>query len=202
MLFIWQAIDGKIAVLENLRKRGVVVDGEGVCVLCGQSLETEYHLLVACRFVIELWNRIMAREGVVWCCLGSLQELLYQWEGLRVKSLGELWCLVPYALGWTVWMERNDAIFRGKEPQVEHAWHMLLTKIFWWIKAAKLECSYGLYEFMQHFELVRLETECKVRKSVEWERPEVGVMKFNVEGAARGTPGRGGIGGVLRDWRG
>lgn len=49
---------------------------------------------------------------------------------------------------------------------------------------------------------MRVTRPAKVKRAVEWSRPENGVLKFNVDGAARGSPGLGGIGGVLRDWNG
>ena len=39
----------------------------------------------------------------------------------------------------------------------------------------------------------------KQPRTVVWKNPEIGFMKFNVDGAARGKPGPAGIGGVLRD---
>ena len=39
----------------------------------------------------------------------------------------------------------------------------------------------------------------KVKKVVLWAPPNVGVLKFNVDGAAKGKPGPAGIGGVLHD---
>ena len=39
----------------------------------------------------------------------------------------------------------------------------------------------------------------KVKKVVLWAPPNVGVLRFNVDEAAKRKPGLGGIGGVLRD---
>lgn len=39
----------------------------------------------------------------------------------------------------------------------------------------------------------------KIRKSVLWSCPSLGMFKFNVDSAVRGKPGPAGIGGVLRN---
>lgn len=179
-----------------------MVDGEGVCVLCGHELETVYHLFISCDFVSELWERVIRREGIVWARPGNLLGLMQQWEELRVTSARELWALIPYSMLWTVWMERNAVVFHGKAAVLDQVWDSHLTKIYWWVKGSNLECSYSLYDFVQHFDKVGVEILRKQPRLAVWCPPERGVLKFNVDGAARGTPGRGGIGGVERDWSG
>lgn len=200
--FLWQAMRDKVAVMASLRRRGVEVDGEGVCVLCGMEEETVQHLFLHCAFTVVLWNRVIAREGNSWCVPGTLIELLQQWESLRLVTDSELWPLVPYAVLWSVWMARNDVIFRAKQTRVAEVWDDHVTRIYCWIRASGWECAYALYDFTQNFEHVRLVRRPKLQRFVEWQPPLEGVFKFNVDGAARGSPGIAGAGGILRDWNG
>ena len=39
----------------------------------------------------------------------------------------------------------------------------------------------------------------KIRAALQWSKPPIGFLKFNVDGSAVGKPGPAGIGGVLRD---
>lgn len=47
-LFLGQAIDNKIAVKDNLLRRGVSLEDVGLCSLCCTSLETSSHLFLSC----------------------------------------------------------------------------------------------------------------------------------------------------------
>ncbi|XP_057438207.1 uncharacterized protein LOC130730264 [Lotus japonicus] len=149
--FMWQAAEGKIVVMECLRRRGADVEGEGVCVLCGLERETVQHLLLTCVFVSGIRNRIMRRESISWCVPGSVKEMLQQWNALCVGTAKELWEVIPYAVGWTVWLARNGAIFRAEEVSLEMAWDLHITRIYWWIQAANIDCDYSLHDFQQSF---------------------------------------------------
>lgn len=52
--FMWQVVAGKIAVMDSWRRRGVEVDGEAICVLCGLGVETVQHLMLTCEFVAQI----------------------------------------------------------------------------------------------------------------------------------------------------
>lgn len=69
---------------------------------------------------------------------------------------------------------------------MEEVWDVHITRVYWWLRATKVECDYSLYDFQQHFEQVRLKKAVKVPRSVVWCRPVESLLKFNVDGAARG----------------
>ncbi|XP_057452783.1 uncharacterized protein LOC130744629 [Lotus japonicus] len=202
VLFLWQAAENKIAVLDNLHRRGVAVDAEAACAICGQASESVAHLLLHCDFMWGLWSRVLCREGVAWCVPATVLGLLQEWETLRSESDVGLWKVVPYALTWSTWLARNGLIFKGEEVAVEAVWDIHLTRIFWWLKASNQDCPYTLYDFIVQFREVRVSRRRRQSRVVEWVCPPVGFVKFNVDGAARGAPGPGGIGGVVRDSNG
>ena len=61
------------------------------------------------------------------------------------------------------------------------------------------QCPYGIDDMMMNFCLIKMPAKGKVRRETTWRPPEPGVLKFNVDGAAKGNPGASGIGGVLRN---
>lgn len=136
VIFLWQASENKIAVMVNLQHHGVTVDAEVVCALCGHEVETIQHLLLACEFSWMLWSRVLHQEGRVWCTPGSVLSLLQEWDELRVGTELVLWRMIPYATGWSIWMERNSLVFKGIVAAVETVWDIHLTKIYWWVQAA------------------------------------------------------------------
>lgn len=52
--FIWRACHNKISVGDNLRKRGLKVDG--MCKQCGEELETVEHLFFHCQKAQNIWK--------------------------------------------------------------------------------------------------------------------------------------------------
>lgn len=200
-IFVWQASLNRIAVRENLVKRGLLVENQGRCSLCGLVMESTKHLLLHCTKIWKLWCDIMNREGLVWCCPEQLESLLIEWPELCVKSDGTLWELIPYALMWSVWLSRNDLIFNNKPFSMEATWDLHLSRISWWVKACWRDCSYTASDFLLNFENLRLNVRAVRNRKNEWFPPPVGVLKFNVDGSALGAPGRSGVGGVLRNSR-
>lgn len=55
-----------MAVLENLLRRRIEVDDDGLCVICRNNVETVSHALCHYSFATQLWNKVMEREGVLW----------------------------------------------------------------------------------------------------------------------------------------
>jgi len=62
--FVWTTTLGKILILDNLRKKTIIVmEWCYMCKTCGESID---HLLLQCMVATELWNTILQLFGVVW----------------------------------------------------------------------------------------------------------------------------------------
>lgn len=114
-LLFWQVCHNKIACKNNLLRRGVSLEDNGVCSLCNLEPETTEHLFVHCRVIWGLWTDIISREGVHWVAPKSLADLAEEWEYLGAVSDPILWNLIPYSMIWSIWMGRNDLVFREKD---------------------------------------------------------------------------------------
>lgn len=198
-LFLWQAVYNKIAVKSNLVERGMTLENEGRCSLCGLVVESVTHLLLACEKTYPLWYGVLHREGVTWCCPRTVIDLLDEWPELRAKSDTGLWDLIPYSLCWSIWLGRNDLIFQDKEFNLEQIWDLHISRIAWWIKAWWRECPYSCSDFLLNFVEIRLKPPKIRSRSNHWTPPPAGSLKFNVDGSSHGMPGRSGIGGILKD---
>lgn len=60
-------------------------------------------------------------------------------------------------------------------------------------------CPYDAFQFEQNFENIKVVTPRKVRVAQRWHPPTGYVLKFNVDGSSRGSPGVAGVGGVVRN---
>lgn len=200
-VFLWQATLNKIAVKENLVKRGLIIENKGRCCLCGLVAEPTMHLMLHCSLTWQLWCGVVNREDQMWCCPENLQNLMLEWPGLCGKSDAQLWELIPYAMIWSIWLARNDQVFNNKAFPADLVWDLHVSRIVWWVKAKWKDCPYSVNDFMQNFGEVRFKA-VKVRnRQNEWTPPPEGVLKFNVDGSAIGAPERSGVGGILKNAR-
>jgi hypothetical protein len=77
--FVWTTAIRKILMLDNLRKKNVVV--VEWCYMCKKSGESIDHLLIHCAVAIELWSSILCLFGVDWVMPRWVIDLLVSWRG-------------------------------------------------------------------------------------------------------------------------
>lgn len=199
-LLFWQVCNNKVASKENLMKRGIVLEDNGLCSLCGQFVESNTHLFLHYSAVWPLWNAILQREGVSWAIPGSLADLASEWSSFAVVSDAMLWNLSPFALVWEIWSGRNDKHFNNKGFQANEVWDMHLMKIYWWTKYLWKECPFDSAQFITNFcDIKTNKAAPSLPRVAVWQPPAFGLLKFNVDGASKGNPGPSGIGGVVRN---
>src|ERR1044072_4468521 len=146
-----------------------------------------------------IWCAVFQREGKLWVAPGSVQGLLNEWPALVENSDPLLWNLIPYAMIWSIWIGRNDGIFKDKCVDCQELWEMQDLRIFWWAKGQGLDTAYDFGQFSNNFCKIRFKNRRKNQRLVLWSPPSFGVLKFNVDGASQGNPGPSGAGGILRD---
>lgn len=50
---------------------------------------------------------------------------------IRVGTEIELWRMISYVRGWSIWMERNRLVFKGVEASIKTVWDIHLSRIYW-----------------------------------------------------------------------
>lgn len=91
LVFSWQILQNRYSSKENLFKRKVILDLEGVlCSLCDHWLESISNLFVTCNFSSSVWYvvfRWLGFQVVLPRELGCLFEFVYFFGG-RFKVMG------------------------------------------------------------------------------------------------------------------
>ncbi|KAK3197919.1 hypothetical protein Dsin_021334 [Dipteronia sinensis] len=143
-------------------------------VRCNEDEETIDHLFLHCRWSWMLWTSCMKWWDVESCANKSLNDWFLCWPGLCSKAKqGRAWNSLFFAVTWTIW-EWFKYLGKGFKVPIS----TLLINI-------KDSCS---------------TQDCvKIHHPTEWNPPNGGAFKFNVDGSARGSPGNAGIGRVLRN---
>ncbi|KAK9266420.1 hypothetical protein L1049_012440 [Liquidambar formosana] len=95
----------------------------------------------------------------------------------------------------------NNLMFNNVRANWEDVAELAKRRTAFWVKALRSELGYSIADFLSCIDGVRAFRSTKLRPKCPtlWKSPPSTTLKFNVDGSAKGKPGPGGIGGVLRD---
>ncbi|XP_019163472.1 PREDICTED: uncharacterized protein LOC109159815 [Ipomoea nil] len=170
--FLWRCIRGILPVKENLQTKRVWLGGG--CPLCSSPSESTEHLLCDCSYARALWRDEDIRQG--W----RIQQFMES----RIGSANTDQAAHLAAICWTLWMARNDAVWRQVTPTVEGMRKQIHRLQVLWKE------NYGKND--------NVSRESSVPE--QWEPPPYNTLKCNVD-AALFTSGAG-FGAVVRDHEG
>ena len=130
--FVWAATIGKIPTDDMLKRRNF--RGLSKCSLCLEEEETADHLLVHCRWVSALWDLALSLMGISWVQPSNVRDVVVAWRRRMKKSwvLG-VWNMVPLAIWWATWNERNHHIFNDKVLSFQDFKLYFLRLLYSWI---------------------------------------------------------------------
>ena len=97
--------------------------------------------------------------------------------------------MIPFAIFWSIWNERNERIFRGSSSSVIDLIDNVAFRIAKWASIRKEFTNIYLNDIIYNWEACMGCLPFKERRSVPWSSPLFGVLKFNVDGASRGKLG-------------
>lgn len=115
----------------------------------------------------------------------------------------KVWIMSFGAVAWSIWLSRNERVFNNKEVDAGNVIDTIKLRLFSWYKGKWPQAMESTIEFISCLNVIKINgKKMKVRPHIDWAPPRIGVLKFNVDGAALGKPGLAGIGGVLRNHEG
>ena len=119
--FAWTLLHNKILTSDNLQKRGWPCNQN--CSLCNGSPETAAHLCKDCPFAEEAWSMILTwadlrfLDGI--SKTGSLHEWWFRLRMLCSKQSRKHFDGLIIYFWWSLWLERNNRIFKGQQRTTE-----------------------------------------------------------------------------------
>ncbi|OMO71257.1 reverse transcriptase [Corchorus capsularis] len=196
-MLLWQSIRGRIAVKSLLYARGLLSMENIGCHVCNEELETVDHIFLKCKRSWLVWQYYCAKWKVSWVMPMEVSSAFQIWIDIYENSV---WRMTFYAILWTLWTVRNDAIFNGSSMEVSQIQAIVDCRIAFWCKAKWPNSAVTIDDYLRGLECVQVpDIGVKRRLHLDWLSPVEGQLKINVDGAARGQPGEARIGGVLRD---
>lgn len=132
-----------------------------------------------------------------------------EWVFKEYKN--SIWKILPGFITWTIWKERNRRVFQNEHRNIEHSQETLTQNIrqLILVKCRAEPDNQASARDLCILKAFKLEdgrsmgtTNCQQKPStasIGWNRPPVGFLKLNFDGASRGNPGLAGIGGIIRN---
>uniref|UniRef100_A0A5B7A5C8 Reverse transcriptase zinc-binding domain-containing protein n=1 Tax=Davidia involucrata TaxID=16924 RepID=A0A5B7A5C8_DAVIN len=180
-IFLWRAIVDILPTGTKLAQRHIPVDFR--CKLCGDQAETPVHLFTQCAWVRIVWENFVFHLPKDKCFLDFCQLFEFLCSSLDMAEV-EVCCIML----WLVWGHRNAIVHsgRGRFPVGVFSDALQYLKEF---------------QDAQHKMGVVPLRPVGVG-SASWMPPVDGVYKLNIDGSWLPGENTGGVGGVIRDWKG
>ena len=96
----------------------------------------------------------------------------------------------------------NATIFRGISSPLVKLIECVTLRVAKWAIVRNEFFNFSINDIFVNWEACTVSGPPRLRRSTLWSPPPLGVLIFSVDGAKRGKPGPGGIGGVLRNNKG
>ncbi|CAN4098777.1 unnamed protein product [Withania somnifera] len=106
---------------EALQKRELHL--ASTCPLCTEANETNNHPFLHCKVTSHFWSFFVTLAA---------PEMLDQ-KGRKQKPKGMVENY-PTCIWWTIWMERNERIFKGKSISIQKIKGKCISTLFFWCK--------------------------------------------------------------------
>jgi hypothetical protein len=128
-VFFWLLLHDRLSTRNMLRRKNMALPSFE-CVLCSLHVEeTLEHLFLECSFAQTAWGLLNLNPP-----LGPLFETL---ESFKVQLGVNFFMDIIIMLSWCIWMERNDFIFKHKQPAIVSVRDRFKTEFSWVILRAK-----------------------------------------------------------------
>lgn len=98
----------------------------------------------------------MSRDFGITCIVPSdLRGLLSAWSHLALNAFGKrLWHLVPSAVSWAIWLERNDRVFKGHSEPTWKVYRQAREYIVLWARRCKGYDGLPIGDLLRHWERI------------------------------------------------
>lgn len=186
-IFFWIMLQNHILMVDNLIRRGNHIPN--ICILRKKKSESVDHMIIHCDFTRQIWSHFLSLFKMNWCFSNKTLELYDQWHQVfKGYEINFLWSWVMSHICWGVWKERNNRIFREKETTTKYVFHKILNALLKTHITSK--SSNPLHN--KGIKFINRREDCR------WTLPLESQFKANFSEAAKGNPGKVGVGAIIR----
>ena len=152
--FTWTALKEACLTQDSHRKKGVILINR--CVMCKQTNESVNHLFLHYPATISLWYYFYSMLGLQWVMPYNMKDAYASWILWKVdKSIRKIWRMIPAAIFWSIWKERNNRCFNGISTSLCTLKAQCLVSLFSWHFYANVNSVDNLLDFVSSVSLVQ-----------------------------------------------
>ncbi|CAI0540589.1 unnamed protein product, partial [Linum tenue] len=141
--FMWMVYHENISTLDNLKRRGMILPNW--CILCKCHEESISHIFFLCPFAVTIWESFRKGFDLHGPYPPSTRDFLIAWRGLWcVQRFSECIKLLPHAVLWFIWLERNNRIFRDVDSSPQEIGNKIVRMVGRWLRV-RSRISDGLF---------------------------------------------------------
>ncbi|XP_071688945.1 uncharacterized protein [Rutidosis leptorrhynchoides] len=131
--FVCRALKKRIPVRIELDKRGIDLHSLR-CPVCDDGLESVDHLLIECKFSLDVWSRVCKWWNFSSYSHLNFAEFLHGKCSIDTSSLGsKVWQAVEWICVYYLWKNRNKLVFNNISSIVPMLVSKIQVKSFEWI---------------------------------------------------------------------
>ncbi|GMI86725.1 hypothetical protein HRI_002341800 [Hibiscus trionum] len=200
--FLWQVFKQRLPVKSELHRRGVNSLVDLNCPLCNSHVETINHLFFSCSFAWGLWMKFAGFWDINMVLPADAEGVFFYWNHAKPTSANDkLWKIISCSILWSLWLMRNDVVFKKLKPDPVNLLFVTKYRIALWFLALNPECSVSLDDIICNPAVVDRKVGASLSGVVPeaWSPPSLGFLKLNIDGAMPKSGSMGGIGGLIRD---
>ncbi|KAM6583555.1 hypothetical protein CsatB_010557 [Cannabis sativa] len=180
---MWRAGSNCLPTLSQLASKRVPVNTR--CPLCEEMDETIAHVLLSCRLVKMVWERV----GIGTADIAAGTVFLDWCVSNFTQLAAEKQCLAA-AICWAVWGARNDVVWQGKSFNISAIIVSAKSYLDQWKHAQKTQIE-SLWSTLQDYDGME-----------RWVKPQENSIKINVDAAIFERQNQFGCALVVRDHNG
>ncbi|XP_022041027.1 uncharacterized protein LOC110943597 [Helianthus annuus] len=134
--FLWRVVLDGIPTREALATRRVPISSIR-CVMCSRSVESADHLLISCEFAHQVWVAISQwiKVPMPRYMLSVIETLEYLDNLQQTNQMKRAAYLIVATACWSIWLARNQLIFKGTVPQLSKIVGEIKALSFLWINS-------------------------------------------------------------------
>ncbi|XP_019430034.1 PREDICTED: uncharacterized protein LOC109337509 [Lupinus angustifolius] len=197
----WRIMHHKMPTDDNLMARGCAM--ASICNLCYKSGEDTKHIFISCPFATALWNWFNSMFFIS-INTSPIHNLLLSCSGNANSQVKEVMIACIIHIISTIWFCRNQARFEDGKIPIASAIARIVRDT---TMSGNSSSTYATPTLNDLIILKSLPIDIHTNKApritdVIWYPPPFGWIKVNTDGAAHGSPGHSGGGGIFRNHNG
>ncbi|XP_057774892.1 uncharacterized protein LOC130993874 [Salvia miltiorrhiza] len=202
-ILCWRILHGRLPTLDTLVRQGMVTPNG--CPFCYMDAETIEHIMWSCPRISYVWETFLLwfHKTELLSCLDIHTFLVLAWNACFSPQILAFWKAGIISILWKIWDCRNAFVF--DDLRFEARSILAFVKAYFkemdsnFSRLGTIKNTWTDYVIVRSLGISSRAAPPPRMVEVYWWPPVTHWIKVNIDGSAKGAPGRIAAGGVFRD---